>query len=272
MSNDDETANYYDVVNQFVAELWDANFHQGYWESDADQSSNREAADKLTDLVIERSGDVSGARVLDVGCGFGLPAFRLADKEPSVRVVGISNNRSQVEGANRRSADLGLANRVTFDYADALTMPYEDNSFDVVWVVETLPHLDRLAALREFNRVVKPGGRVVITDMFLNAEPSPEELAELRAHEARTAMSPRLLEHEYREVVEQSGLRLQELKDISAETRRSAFRMLEAVNERYDEIIERYTERILPIVEAVRNPARRRPELGYLIAVARKAD
>lgn len=272
MSNDDETANYYDVVNQFVAELWDANFHQGYWESDEDHSSNREAADKLTDLVIERSGDLTGARVLDVGCGFGLPAFRLAGRTPSVEVVGISNNRSQVAGANRRSADLGLADRVSFDYADAVATPYEDNSFDAVWVVETLPHLDRLAALREFKRVVKPGGAVVITDMFLNAPPSPEELAELREHEARTAMSPRLLEHEYREVVAQSGLELQELKDISAETSRSAFRMLEAVNERWDELVERYTENIIPIMEAVRNPARRRPELGYLIAVARKAD
>lgn len=271
MSNDEETSNYYDVVNQFVAEVWDPNFHQGYWDSDEDQSTNREAADKLTDLVIERSGDVTGARVLDVGCGFGLPAFRLADKEPTVHVVGISNNASQVAGANRRAADLGLADRVTFENVDAHHLPYEDDSFDVVWVVETLPHLDRLAALREFNRVVKPGGRVVITDMFLNAEPSPAELAELRDHEAKTAMSPRLLEHDYREVVAQSGLELQELKDISAETRRSAFRMLEAVNERYDEFIERYTERILPILGAVRDPARRRPELGYLIAVARKA-
>lgn len=271
MSSDDETSNYYDVVNQFVAEVWDPNFHQGYWDSDDDLSSNRAAADKLTDLVIERSGDVTGARVLDVGCGFGLPAFRLAGKASSVQVVGISNNRSQVEGANQRSADLGLADRVTFDHVDAHFLPYEDNSFDVVWVVETLPHLDRLAALREFNRVVKPGGRVVITDMFLNAQPVPEELAELRDHEAKTAMSPRLLEHDYREVVAQSGLELQELKDISAQTRRSAFRMLEAVNERYDEFIERYSERILPILGAVRDPARRRPELGYLIAVARKA-
>ena len=271
MSNDDETSNYYDVVNQFVSEVWDPNFHQGYWDSDEDQATNREAADRLTDLVIERSGDLTGARVLDVGCGYGLPAFRLADQVPTVQVVGISNNLSQVEGANRRSADHGHADRVTFEQVDAHALPYGDNSFDAVWVVETLPHLDRLAALREFNRVVKPGGRVVITDMFLNAEPIASELAELRDHEAKTAMSPRLLEHEYREVVAQSGLILDELKDISAETRRSAFRMLEAVNERYDEFIERYTERILPILGAVRDPARRRPELGYLIAVARKA-
>lgn len=268
----DETARYYDIVNEVFAELWDANFHHGYWDSDEDQSSNREACDKLTDQVIERSGDLSAARLLDVGSGFGLPAFRLAGTSPSVKIVGINNNRSQVNDANRRSAEAGLADRVTFDYGDALAMPYEDNSFDAVWVFETLPNLDRPAALREINRVLKPGGRVIITDRFLNSAPTPEDLAKVREHEATNAQSPMLLEHEYREMVAESGLQLQELKDISAETHRTGLRMVEAVNERYDELVERYTDGIVPVLEAVRDPGGRLPVIGYLLAVARKAD
>jgi ubiquinone/menaquinone biosynthesis C-methylase UbiE len=267
----DETAHYYDIVNEVFAELWDANFHHGYWDSDDDQSSNREACDKLTDQVIERSGNLSNARLLDVGSGFGLPAFRLAGKSPSVKIVGINNNRSQVNDANRRSAELGLADRVTFDYGNALAMPYEDDSFDAVWVFETLPNLDRPVALREINRVLKPGGRVVITDRFLNAVPSPEDLAQVREHEATNAQSPMLLEHEYRDMVAQSGLELQELKDISAETHRTGVRMVQAVNERHDELVERYTEGIVPVLDAVRDPAGRLPVIGYLLAVARKA-
>lgn len=278
MSNDenipdaDETAHYYDIGNEVFAGLWDENFHHGYWDSDEDQSTNREACDKLTDLVIERTGDVSNARVLDVGCATGLAAFRLAGTSPSVEIVGITNNRTQVNEANRGAAERGLADRVTFEYADALALPYEDGSFDVVWAFETLPHLDRLAAMTEINRVLKPGGRAVITDMYLNDEPSPADLAMVREHEAMTAASPMVQEHEYREIVAQSGLVLQELKDLSAQTHRTGQRVLDAVNERYDELVERYTEGIIPMLEMVRAPAGRLPVIGYLIVVARKAD
>ena len=277
MSTDDgipdaeETDQYYDVVNEIFAELWDENFHHGYWDSDEDQSSNREACDKLTDLVIERSGDVSGARLLDVGCSIGLPVFRLAGRSPSVTDVGLSNNSAQVNEANHRSAELGLADRITFDCADALAMPYEDGAFDIVWVFETLPHLDRLAALKEINRVLKPGGRVVIGDIYLNAQPNEHDLALVREHEATNAFSPMLLEHEYREVVASSGLELQELKDISAQTYRTGLRMNDAVNERYDELVARYTEDIIPLLDVVRDPAGRLKEIGYVLAVARKA-
>src|SRR5262245_55042973 len=168
----DETNQYYDIVNEVFVELWDVNFHHGYWDSDEDQSTNGEACDKLTDKIIERTGDVSGARLLDIGCGIGLSVFRLAGTNASVSVVGLSNNQAQVDEANRRSAELGLADRIRFECADALDMPYEDSSFDIVWLFETLPHLDRLVALTEANRVLKPGGRVVIGDIYLNARPS----------------------------------------------------------------------------------------------------
>ena len=267
----EETDQYYDVVNEIFAELWDENFHHGYWDSDEDQSSNREACDKLTDLVIERSGDTSGARLLDVGCSIGLPVFRLAGQSPTVTVVGLSNNAAQVNEANRRSVELGLGDRITFDTADALDMPYDDDSFDIVWVFETLPHLDRLAALKEVNRVLKPGGRVVIGDIYLNAQPNEHDLALVREHEATNAFSPFLLEHEYREVIAGSGLELRELKDISAQTYRTGLRMNETVNERYDELVARYSEEIIPLLDVVRDPAGRLKEIGYVLVVAHKA-
>lgn len=268
----DETAHYYDIVNEVFVELWDANFHHGYWDSDDDQSSNREACDKLTDKIIERTGDTSGTRLLDVGCGIGLSVFRLAGTSPSVDVVGLSNNQAQVDEANRRSAELGLAGRVRFECADALDMPYEDGSFDIVWLFETLPHLDRLVALTEAARVLRPGGRVVIGDIYLNARPSDADLVLVREHEQTNAFSPLLLEHEYREVVAESGLELVELKDISAETYRTGLRVHQAVDERFEEIVDRYGPDIIPLLDVVRAPAGLLKEIGYLLAVARKAD
>jgi ubiquinone/menaquinone biosynthesis C-methylase UbiE len=266
----DETAAFYDIANQIIAELWDDNFHHGYWDSDDDQSSNREASDKLTDLLIERSGDLSAGKVLDVGCGIGLATFRLAEHS-GFEITGVSNNQKQIDHANGLAAERGLADRVSFEHADALALPYADNTFDLVWVFETLPHLDRLGALREVNRVLKPGGRVVIADMFLNTQPSPEHLAMVREHEAMTAAAPMLLEHEYREVVKESGLLLGELKDVSANTYRTGLCVNKALNDRWDELVERYSEAIVPLLEAFNAPAGLLPEIGYLLAVARKA-
>ncbi len=135
--------------------------------------------------------------MLDIGCGIGLATFRLAENS-GFEIVGVSNNQTQIDEANRLAGERGLAGRVSFAFADALALPYPEGSFDVVWLFETLPHLDRLGALREANRVLKPGGRVVIADMYLNRQPSEADLAMVREHEAMTAASPMLLEHEYR--------------------------------------------------------------------------
>jgi ubiquinone/menaquinone biosynthesis C-methylase UbiE len=265
----DETAAFYDIANQIISELWDDNFHHGYWDSDEDQSSNREASDKLTDLLIERSGDLSSGTVLDVGCGIGLATFRLAEHS-GFQITGVSNNQKQLDQANELAAQRGLADRVKFEFADALQLPYADGTFDLVWLFETLPHLDRLAGLREVKRVLKPGGRVVIADMFLNRQPSPEDLALVREHEAMTAAAPMLLEHDYRDVVRESGLVLTEFKDVSPNTYRTGLCVNKALNERWNELVERYSEAIVPMLEAFNAPAGLLPEIGYLLAVARK--
>lgn len=267
----DETAKFYDIANAVIAELWDENFHHGYWDSDEDQSSNREASDKLTDLLIERSGDLSSGKVLDIGVGIGLATLRLAQRS-GFEILGVSNNQTQINEANGLAAEHGLADRVSFEVADALALPYADNTFDVVWLFETLPHLDRLTSLKEANRVLKPGGRVVIADMYLNAQPSAEDLALVRQHEAETAAAPMLVESDYREVVRESGLVLSEFKDVSAETARTGTRMNEAIEARRGEMIERYSEAITPLLEAFNAPASRLPEIGYLLAVAHKTD
>lgn len=267
----DETAKFYDIANEIIADLWDDNFHHGYWDSDQDHCSNREASDKLTDLLIARSGDLGAGKVLDVGCGIGLATFRLAEHS-GFEIIGMSNNRTQIDEANRLGAARGLSGRVTFECADALALPYEDNTFDLVWLFETLPHLDRLSALREVDRVLKPGGRVVIADMYLNAVPSPEDLAQVREHEAMTAASPMLLEHEYRDLVAESGLKLTELTDISANTYRTGLCVNKALNERWNEMIERYTDAVVPLLEAFNAPAGLLPEIGYLLAVAHKTN
>ncbi|GII76242.1 methyltransferase type 11 [Sphaerisporangium rufum] len=265
----DQTAEFYDISNLILVELWDENFHQGYWLSADDESSNKVATDRLTDLLIEKSGLSAGGRVLDVGCGIGTSAFRLAEATPA-QVVGISNNQAQIDEANRRATERGLAGRVAFEYADVLALPYPDASFDVVWVFEALMHMDRTRTLREIRRVLRPGGRVVITDLLQHGELAGEDARLIHEHMAEMQASPLLDADAYRALVAGAGLELAELSDISEHTGKTARRVYDAVNERYDELVAKYGAEAAGLLEVFRNPIGLLPQMGYLIAVAHR--
>ncbi|NUT48069.1 MAG: class I SAM-dependent methyltransferase, partial [Saccharothrix sp.] len=73
-----EVVAFYDNALPLIARLAGDNVHNGYWYSREDTSTLHEAMDNLTDVVIGRLGVTAGDRVLDVGCGLGAPAMRLA--------------------------------------------------------------------------------------------------------------------------------------------------------------------------------------------------
>lgn len=275
MTNDSDTPTatdtdeFYQLSNKVVLDVWGENFHQGYWESEEDQSPIQEATERLTDLIIEKSELGNGGRLLDIGCGVGLPAFRLAAASPA-EIVGISNNQEQIDDANQRSADRGLTDRVRFQYADAANLPFPDASFDVVWIFESLMHMDRLRVLRESLRVLRPGGRIVVTDQLQLAPMSEENAKLVQDHLDAMHASPLLYADAYRALVRESGLELVEFHDISKHVQLTGIRVLETVERRYDELLARYGEAVIPILDLFRDPAGLVPQLGYLLFVGRR--
>ncbi len=100
----------------------------------------------------------SATRVLDVGTGTGRSVVLLHEEAGPRHVIGIDYSAGMLAKAREKFAH----SQVALVQADALHLPFPDNSFDVVtsmWVLETLPH--PLAALHEFLRVVRPEGRVL---------------------------------------------------------------------------------------------------------------
>jgi ubiquinone/menaquinone biosynthesis C-methylase UbiE len=108
-----------------------------------------------------------GERLLEVGPGTGYYSLPVADWiRPGGRLDLLDVQQEMLDHTMRRAAEAGLDN-VTPARADAREMPYEDDAFDGAFLVTVLGEIpDQDAALSELRRVVKPGGRIVVGELF----------------------------------------------------------------------------------------------------------
>jgi len=147
-----------------------------------------------------------GETVLDLGSGAGFDCFLAANKVgPAGKVIGVDMTAEMVEKANGNARKGHYAN-VEFRLGEIESLPVEDNSVDVVisnCVINLVP--DKSAAFKESYRVLKPGGRLMVSDVVL-LKPLPKSIQ--NSVEAYIGcLSGAMMKDDYLKVISKAGFK-----------------------------------------------------------------
>jgi len=178
-----------------------------------------------TRRTLELAGLGAGARLLDVASGSGASAL-LAARELSAEVVGVEYGQAAVREACEAARAAGLAGQAGFAFGDAEALPVADGAFEVVLCecsLCTFPDKER--AVAEMTRVLKPGGRLGLSDVVVEEGQLPDALRGALATVA--CVGSALSQTGYEELLARAGLRVERTESVDEEADRFAARIEE---------------------------------------------
>jgi len=162
-----ETAkSYYDSqdADNFYHTIWGGeDIHVGlyYDESDTIRQASRRTVERVAQKLKTLNKD---SKVIDVGAGFGGAARYLA-KNYGCEVVALNLSEAENERDRQKNKEQGLDHLITVIDGDFEQLPYDDESFDIVWCQDSFLHSDnRGKVMEEIARVLKSGGEFIFTD------------------------------------------------------------------------------------------------------------
>lgn len=135
-----------------------------------------------TNWLIEQGGFSQDTKVLEVACNMCTTSIELASKYHA-QIIGIDLDQSALEKAKKNIRAAGLEAYIQVQQGNALKLPFEDNTFDIVINEAMLTMLNQQAkekAVREYLRVLKPGGKLLTHDVAYTDSGLAEVLAELK--------------------------------------------------------------------------------------------
>ncbi len=188
---------FYDASSALWEQIWGEHMHHGYYGADGKQRKDRRQAQiDLIEELLNWANIQEASQILDVGCGIGGSTLYLADKFKAC-ATGITLSPVQANRAQQRAQEAEIAGSeeershpeggkvggevssafltifpselspkraiAQFQVADALNLPFADQSFDLVWSLESGEHMpDKVKFLQECYRVLQPGGTFLL--------------------------------------------------------------------------------------------------------------
>ncbi|MCC7336314.1 MAG: methyltransferase domain-containing protein [Pirellulaceae bacterium] len=162
-----EISDYYDDT-LLDYDMWspEGYLHFGYWRPYLNPFVRRPMLEEMNRFIFQHLGlaDWHEGAVADLGCGVGAVSRFGSQLYPQLEFHAMSISPGQIASAMQRHS----AQRVTYHCGDYHTLPFEDESISGVFYLESLCHSTQPEqALNEAARVLKPGGRIVMTDGYL---------------------------------------------------------------------------------------------------------
>ena len=154
---------YEDILNRLKEEGIDLNEVKRSDIAGVDEFHVRGAA---VSKELAESINLQGANVLDVGCGLGGPCRMLAD-EYNCQATGLDLSNEYIRTAKELSKLVKLDSKTSFIQGDATSLPFEDNTFDVIWtqhVQMNIPNKEKFYS--EISRVLKSGGHFLYYEIL----------------------------------------------------------------------------------------------------------
>jgi ubiquinone/menaquinone biosynthesis C-methylase UbiE len=167
-----------------------------------------------TERLVRLAAPVRGARVLDVGAGFGGPA-RLLASEHGCDVTTIDLTESYVEAARLLTGRLKLGDRVRHHVGNALALPFPDGAFDLVWTQNSGMNIaDKERLYAEIHRVLRPGGTLALQEPMAGpVQPVLYPVMWARDPSTSFLRAP----GDMRRVIERAGFRVRLWDDVTEE-------------------------------------------------------
>lgn len=158
-------ASHYDELDHFYREVWGDHVHHGLWRTG--KETRAQAVEALADLVAQKADIKPGARVCDIGCGYGATSRLLAARGAQVTGITISPRQHALASESSREGN------PRFLRGDWLENELPDDSFAAAIAIESSEHMPDLARFfAQARRVLCPGGRLVVCAWLAADRPS----------------------------------------------------------------------------------------------------